>query len=299
MTAARLALGIVSALVLSACQPAPTPPASPDPDASVEAPRSNAAPEPRADLPTEQRSPDLFGSWLVETVATPGAPLRERYWDMALLVGNRQLEILSQCVTIGPFDYGRTDGGGIVVSQPALRPRLSPSDPVPSQCARGLTPAEQAAAPILLAARTVKHDPSGAVTVAGEAGSLVLRRPVGALANPHSQTPPPKTPPLLGAWRLATLGGREVRERIELLLRPTRIEWRSGCVNESRALRSDRNRLLPGEVDPFPVCERGRREGEKAMERLLSGPVEARTSADGRLRMSGSGVTAELVPLTE
>lgn len=291
------ALAIGAALILGACRPAQTPPAAPDPDTSVAA---SPAAEPRADLPTEQRTPDLFGSWLIETVAAPGAAAKDRFWDMILLAGNRQLEVLSQCITIGPFDYGRTVGGGMVVTRPQPRPRppAAPGAPVPAQCARGLSPAEQALAPILFAARTVRHDPDGAVTVAGEAGSIVMRRPSGALANPRGQTPPPSLPPLLGAWRLVALDGSEVRERIELLLRPNHIEWRSGCVNEARVLRSDRDRLLPGEVDPFPVCERGRSEGERVLERLLSGPVAARTAADGSLTLTGSGVSAELAPLT-
>jgi hypothetical protein len=145
----------------------------------------------------------------------------------------------------------------------------------------------------------VERDATGTVTVAGEAGSIVMRRPRGALANPRGNVPAPVTPPLLGTWRLQSLDGNGLRagERIELLLRPNRIEWRSGCVNESRALGSDRDRLLPGEVDPFPVCERGRSEAERAMGRLSSGPITARTAADGRLTLNGSGVTAELEPL--
>jgi hypothetical protein len=87
-------------------------------------------------------------------------------------------------------------------------------------------------------------------------------------------------------------------ERIELLLRPQHIEWRSGCVNEARLLRHDGGRLIPGEVDPFPVCERGRSDAEEAMERLLSAPVAFRIGADGRLSLQGSGVVAELAPLT-
>jgi hypothetical protein len=301
VTAARLAFALCSALIAGACQPSPKSAASPDPDTAVASPRPGApASEPRADLPTEQRTPDLFGSWTIETVAAPGVDLRERYWDMTLFVGNRQLEILSQCVTIGPFDYARTVGGGIVVTpaQPRARPPAAPGVPVLAQCARGHTPQEQALPRILLAARDVTHDGRGTVTLTGKAGSIVMRRPAGALANPRGRTPPPATPPLLGAWRLFSLGGRQIGDRIELLLRPRTVEWRSGCVNEARTLHIDRDSLVPGEVDPFPVCERGRSEAEEALERLLSARVAARTSANGRLTLSGSGVAAEFVPLT-
>lgn len=281
---------------MAACQPAPTPSAVP------EAETPQPPPEPRADLPTEQRSPDLFGAWLIEVAAAPGARQPEGWTEMILLVGNRQLQVQSQCVTVGPFDYGRTEGGGIVVSVPAP-PRRSPESDMlqpPAQCARALSPAEAALAPILLAARTVKPDAAGSVTLAGQAGSLVLRRPTGALANPYGQAPPPALPPLLGSWRVLSLNGDALRpdERVELLLRPNHIEWRSGCVNESRLLRRDGDRLIPGEVDPFPVCERGRSDAEDAMERLLSAAVAARIAADGRLSLQGSGVVAELAPLT-
>ena len=301
MGAARLLLGM--ALIASACGPAQTPPGAQEPETSVAIQRPDAAhPEPRSDLPTEQRTPDLFGTWLIETVAKSGAGPRERYSDMILLVGNRQLEVLSQCVTIGPFDYARTAGGGIVISQPEVRPRPPSAAPAPApvQCARALSPAEQALAPILLAARTVTPGRGGTVALAGQAGTVAMRRPAGALANPRGQAPPPRTPPLLGTWQLVALDGRPLiaDERIELLLRPGRIEWRSGCVNETRTLSRDRDSLILGEVDPFPVCERGRSPAERALETLLSAALKARTSADGRLTLQGSGVIAELAPLT-
>lgn len=296
VTAARIALVIGAALTIGACKPSQEPTAPPN----AETPRP--APEPRADLPDEQRSPDLFGTWLIESVAAPGPRPQDRSWDMILLVGNRQLEVLSQCVTIGPFDYGRTVGGGIRVSAADARPPSPPaaSNPSPIQCARALSLAEQALPPILLAAREVKRGPGGTVTLTGEAGSIVMRRPASALANPRGQMPPPSAPPPLGTWRVLALNSRGVpaNQGMEMLLRPHHIEWRSGCVNEGRALRRDRDLLLPGQVDPFPVCERGRSEAERAMERLLSGTIAARMAPNGRLVLQGSDVTAELAPFT-
>jgi hypothetical protein len=76
------------------------------------------------------------------------------------------------------------------------------------------------------------------------------------------------------------------------------IEWRSGCVNEARTLGVEGERLLPGAVDPFPVCERGRSEAEQAIGRLVAGPIDTVLQRSGRLTLTGSGVTARLVPLT-
>ena len=85
---------------------------------------------------------------------------------------------------------------------------------------------------------------------------------------------------------------------MELLLRPHWLEWRSGCVSEVRELRTKRGLLVPGASDPFPVCERGRSEGELGVERLFAGSVSSRMERNGRLTLQGSGVTAQLEPLT-
>lgn len=217
---------------------------------------------------------------------------------MILLVGSRELEAVSQCIRIGPFEYDRTAGGGIAVRQPAPR-RPAPGSPPIAMCARGLSPNEQALVPILFAARRVERRPDGRVVISGPGGALTMVRPEGALANPWGNAPPPPVPPALGAWRLASIDGRDLgSERIELLLRSHLIEWRSGCVNEARALEREGDRLLPGEIDPYPVCERGRTPAEEALGRLTSGPVTARMSPSGRLGLTGSGVHAEFVPLT-
>lgn len=283
-----LALGC--ALLLIACARPPAPPPPPDsPSGSVDSSQ---------DLPAEQRSPDLFGSWLVEEIAPAGEPPRPEP-IMILLVGSHELEAVSQCIRIGPFQYDRTAGGGIAVRQPPPR-RPTPGSPPIAMCARGLSPNEQALAPILLAARRVERRPDGRIAISGPEGGLTMVRPVGALANPWGNAPPPPVPPALGAWRLASIDGLELAEseRIELLLRSHRIEWRSGCVNQGRALHREGDRLLPGEIDPFAVCERGRTRAEEALGRLTSGPIIARMSPSGRLGLTGSGVDAEFVPLT-
>lgn len=274
-----------------------TPP-EPEPAPPAAAPVTPVA-EPRQDLPEEQRSPDLFGAWLVDGIEAPKPVARDRSWDMVLLVGVRQLELLSQCVTIGPFDYGRTPGGGIAVRQPVAVPRSSASPP-PAQCARALSPAEAAMPAVLLGATDVRRQADGRVLVAGPRGSALLRRPEAALRNPRGQAPPPRVPPLVGAWRFVSVDGRALSpgEEMELLLRPSRLEWRSGCVSDVRELHREGDSLRAGESDMFPVCERGRSEAERAVERLLSDGVAAQTSPDGRLRLQGSGVTAQLVPLT-
>ena len=289
----RLTMAVAS-LAVAGCEASEAPPAPPASDPAIE------PPEPRQDLPDEQRSPDLLGAWIVESVATPGPALQDRSWEMVLLVGVRQLELLSQCVTIGPFDYGRRAGGGIAVGPVTVAPgtgRATP--PPPPQCARALSPAEGALPRLLLAAREVRREEDGTVSLAGPAGTVTLRRPKGALANPRGQAPPPRVPPPLGAWRFVTVDGRTLPpgEGMELLLRPSHIEWRSGCVSEVRELRSEGHLLLPGPSDPFPVCERGRSESERAAERLFGAPVAMRMAADGRLVLRGSGLTAELVPL--
>jgi hypothetical protein len=287
---------LVAAIAGAACKPAeaPAPTGGAEPPASI--------PEPRADLPDEQRSPDLFGAWRIERVSAPGLQPQDRGWDMILLVGNRQVEILSQCVTIGPFDYGRRVGGSIVVTQaaPSPRPPGQAGVPPPAQCARALSPAEQALPPVLFGGGSVTRNPDGSVTIAGPAGSLLLRRPSGALANPRGQAPPPPVPPLLGAWQVVSVNGRRLpdNERAELLLRPHHLEWRSGCVNEGRVLRREANMLLPGQIDPFPVCERGRSDAERGLEELTAAPIAARVTANGRLTLQGRRVMAELAPLT-
>jgi hypothetical protein len=219
---------------------------------------------------------------------------------MVLLVGVRQLQILSQCITIGPFDYGRTTGGGIVVTPATVVPRPRPTNmPAPVQCARALTPDEARIAPLLRSAREVSVR-GGIVSLTGPAGRLIIRRPSGALSNPRGEVPAPQTPPLLGAWRFVAVNGRTVLEgaRMELLLRPHWLEWRSGCVSEVRELRIERGLLVPGASDPFPVCERGRSEAELGLERLFAGRVASRMERNGRLTLQGSGVTAQLEPLT-
>ncbi|MEA1014768.1 hypothetical protein [Sphingosinicella sp. LY1275] len=283
---------IGASLLAAACSPS-----APEPAPQAAAAVTHIA-EPRQDLPEEQRSPDLFGAWLVEAVEAPKPVARDRSWDMVMLVGVRQLELLSQCVTIGPFDYGRTPGGGIAVRQPVAPPRAGRSPP-PVQCARALSPAEAAMPAVLLGATDVQRQADGMVLVAGPRGSALLRRPEGALRNPRGQAPPPRVPPLLGAWRFVSVDGRALPpgEEMELLLRPSRLEWRSGCVSAVRALRRDGDTLRAGESDMFPVCERGRSEAERSAERLFAGSVTPRMAADGRLRLEGSGVTAELVPL--
>lgn len=285
-----------AAALASGCGPSPTPPAQPVPQAS------SVQSEPRLDLPEEQRSTDLFGAWLVESVAAPD-PLRDAAgWDQVLLVGVRQLQILSQCITIGPFAYERTEGGGIAVRLQDVQPLASnvPPAPAPVVCARTLTPAERKLGPLLLAAHNVERQPDGTVLISGPAGSLAVRRPAGPLANPRGEAPAPRLPPLIGAWRFVSIAGRPVvpGQQMELLLRPRAMEWRSGCVSEVRALDYRSERLIPGEQDPFPVCERGRSEAEQAASRLFAGPVTPRMRQDGGLRLEGSGIVAELEPLT-
>jgi hypothetical protein len=286
---------VLAAIAGAACKPAD----APAPTRGAEPPAST--PEPRSDLPDEQRTPDLFGAWRIERLSAPGLQPQGRGEDMVLLVGNRQVEILSQCVTIGPFDYGRRVGGSIIVTQAAPLPRPPSQAGVlpPPQCARALSPAEQVLPPVLFGGGSVTRNADGSVTIAGPGGSLLLRRPSGALANPRGQTPPPPVP-LLGAWQVLSVNGSRLadNERAELLLRPHHLEWRSGCVNEARGLRREANMLLPGGIDPFPVCERGRSDAERGLEELTAGPIAARMAANGRLTLQGRGVTAELAPLT-
>lgn len=127
---------------------------------------------------------------------------------------------------------------------------------------------------------------------------VTLRRPQGALANPRGQAPSPALPPTLGAWRFTSVDGRVLApgQEMELLLRPSHLEWRSGCVGEVRELRREESRLVPGASDPFPVCERGRSEAELAVGRLTEGVIDVRMARDGRVTLFGSGVTAALEP---
>lgn len=290
-----LSVAIGASCSMAGCKPAEAPPAPPASGQAVQ----NA--EPRQDLPDEQRSPDLFGAWVVESVGTPAPAPKDRSWDMILLVGARQLEVLSQCVTIGPFDYGRTGGGGIAVRQVAIPAGPQPGTMPPRvQCARALSPAEAAVSSILPSVVDVERKSGGAVSLTGRAGSITLRRPQGALSNPRGQMPPPRAPLLLGAWRFVSVDGRTLaaNEGMELLLRPWHLEWRSGCVNEIKELRREGDNLVPGAADPFPVCERGRSKAELSAERLFTGTVATRMGQDARLRLEGSGIVAELVPLT-
>lgn len=290
-------LAFASLLILASCDPAGAPPAAPKDEAT---PTARVAPEPRHDLPDEQRWPDLFGAWRVVRIDAPLEVPQDRSWDMILLVGVRQIEALSQCIAIGPFDYGRTSGGGIAVRPIAAPPAPGAEPPLP-QCARSLSPAERALAPVLLAANEVARAPDGTVQLSGSSGTIVMRRPAGALANPRGESPPPRLPPPLGAWTFLSLDGRLVGAggAMELLLRPRHLEWRSGCVSEVKALRRAGGRLLPGAAEPHPVCERGRSDGERVAGRLFAGPVTVMMRADGRLRLTGSGATADLIPLTE
>lgn len=289
----RLTIAIGASVAAAACRPAEGLP-TPFSGSVVQ------AAEPRQDLPEEQRSPDLFGAWLVQSVSTADSAPQDRFWDMVVLVGVRQLEVLSQCITIGPFDYGRTLGGGIGVRQTPVLPRpRATAAPVRVQCARALSPTESAMPSILLAAVDVKREADGSVMLSGRIGSVTLRRPSSALGNPRGQAPPPRVPPLLGAWRFASVNGRTLLpdERMELLLRPGRLEWRSGCVSEVKKLRSEGDKLILGDIDPFPICERGLSEAEQSASRLFIGTVVTRMGQDGRLSVQGSGVTAKLVPL--
>ncbi len=288
------AAAIGTSLSLAACGPTQAPPAPPASDQVVH------TAEPRQDLSEEQRSPDLFGAWLVQTVTTPGPALQDRSWDTVLLVGVRQLEVLSQCITIGPFDYGRTVGGGIAVRQTSVSPHPGvAAAPPPPQCARMRSPAERAIPSILLASSDVKRLGDGAVAISGRAGALTVRRPEGALRNPRGEAPPPRLPPPLGAWRFVRVNGRPLAadQAMELLLRPKHLEWRSGCVSGVKELRQERDKLVSSDSDAFPVCERGRSEAERLAARLFAGTVAFQTDAEGRLRLQGSGVTAELDPL--
>lgn len=290
----RLTIAIGASMAAAACRPAEAPPTP-----SASDPVTQAA-EPRQDVPEEQRSPDLFGAWLVHSVSTTNYAPRDRSWNMIVFVGVDQLEVLSQCITVGPFDYGRTVGGGIVVRQISVspRPRATPT-PALTQCARALSTAESAMPPILLAALDVKREADGSVMLSGQEGKVILRRPPGALGNPRGQAPPPRVPPLLGAWRFLSVNGRTLLpdESIELLLRPRHLEWRSGCVSEVREMRSEGDKLIPGDSDLFPICERGLTEAERSASRLFTDTVATRMGQDGRLRVQGSGVTAELIPL--
>ena len=295
MGAFRIAPLLGAALASVGCERAEAPTPAP----AIAAPGF----EPRQDLPDEVRALDLFGAWTIEAIFSPGEVRWDQGWPQILLAGSRQLEILSQCVRIGPFNYGVMDRGRIAVTIPEATPEQSSIPglrPPPVQCARALSPDEQIASRILLTAKRAVRRPDGAVIIGAEIGSLLLRRPPGALANPRGNAPPPERPPPIGAWRFVQVNGRTLpaAEGMELLLRPSTIEWRSGCVNEARTLRIEGERLLPGDVDPFPVCERGRSEAEEAVARLFSGPIDTRMQRSGRLRLSGSGLTAELVPLT-
>jgi len=294
----KLATALGAALAAAACKPTPVPQPAPVEQAAT------PLIEGREDLPEEQRSPDLFGAWLVERVEAPDPALQDRSWDMILLVGVRQLEVLSQCVTIGPFDYGRTEGGGIAIRQPSTQPsRPRPSGkpaPVIVQCARALSPAEQALPRIFFAATDVERVGQNAISISGPSGALLLRRPSGALRNPRGQSPAPRTPLLLGAWRLVSIDGRAVQpaERVELLLRPRHLEWRSGCVHEVKELQVEGYVLHPGETEPFPVCERGRSEAERSLGKLFKAAVTADMMENGALTLHGSGVAAAFQPLT-
>lgn len=291
----RLTIAICASAAVAACGPAETPPAPPASDLTIQ------VAEPRRDLPEEQRSPDLFGAWLVQSVSTADSVPKDRFWDMVLLVGVRQLEVLSQCVTIGPFDYGRMKSGRrLVAEQRPVSPRREATPtPSPIQCARALSPAESTLPPILLSGVDVKREADGSVTLSSREGRVSLRRPTGALRNPRGEAPVPRVRPLLGAWRFVSVNGRAVPpdEGVELLLRPKHLEWRSGCVSEVRETRIEGDKLIPADVDPFPVCERGLSEAERSVGRIASGPFATRMRQDGRLRVQGSGVTAELVPL--
>lgn len=256
---------------------------------------------PRNDLPGEQRSTEFFGSWLVRILSANGTALQNYASDMILLVGINQLEVISQCVTIGPFEYFRTSTGGIRVEQIEVHPRRGPAaSPAPVQCARALSPAEAAVGPLLLGATEIQARTDGTVLLSGDEGTMILSRPAGTLKNPRGQAPPPPVPPSLGAWRFLTVNGRTLpsNEKMELLLRPGHIEFRSGCVSDVRGLRRDGDHLLPGDVEPIAACERARSPTEALVETLISAPVATRMERDGRLRLHGSGVTAELVPLT-
>lgn len=291
---ARFRLAVAGAsLSLAACgqtQAPPTPPASNQIVHTA---------EPRQDLPEEQGLPDLFGAWLVQTVTTAGPAPQDQSWDIVLFVGVRQLEVLSQCVTIGPFDYGRTAGGGISVRLTSVSPRPGVAATPPPQCARMRSPAERAIPSVLLAASDVKRLGDGTVALSGRAGALIIRRPEGALRNPRGEAPTPRVPPPLGAWRFVQVNGRTLApdQAMELLLRPKHLEWRSGCVNEVKKLRHERDRLVLGDSDAFLVCERGRSEAERLAGPLFAGTVAFQMDAEGRLRLQGSGVTAELEPL--
>jgi hypothetical protein len=295
---ARLALLLGAALASAGCEPRQAPPA-PAPAAA------QPTVEPRQDLPDEVRALDLFGAWSVDAIVAPTNVRWDQGWPMTLLAGSRQVEILSQCVTIGPFDYGVASGGLLTMRMPeapreaANSPTLPPR-PAPVQCARALSPAEQMASRILLRAERGVSGPDDTVILESAVGSLRLRRPPGPLANPRGNVPPPERPPLIGAWRFVQVNGRTLPPggSMELLLRRPIIEWRSGCVNEARTLSVEGDRLLPGPIDPFPVCERGRSQAELAIARLTSGPILTTMQRSGRLTLTGSGITAELVPLT-
>jgi hypothetical protein len=290
-----IAIGAVSAA--AACEPTETVVA---PDRGAD-PHARAQPEQRADLRAEEGSPDLFGAWIVEGVGTSDTQAQAEPWDTVLLVGLNQLEVLSQCVTIGPFDYHRTGGGGIAVRQATGTSRARPANvPTPTMCTRGLTSRERVLGPLLLAAQKVTVAKDGTISLLGPAGTLTARRPAGPLRNPRAYFPAPRLPPLLGAWRFVSVNGRMLpaSQRMELLLRPRYLEWRSGCIHEARQLAATDNRLIPGEIEPLGVCERMETEAEKAVGRMVANPVAIRREQDGRLRLHGSEVTAELEPLT-
>lgn len=291
-------LGIGAALAATACKPDDRV-AAPDRAARASAPGAGIPPA-RADLRTEEGSPDLFGAWIVRQVTNSQPAAQSESWDTILLIGLDQLEVLSQCITIGPFDYDRTVGGGISVRQSPVVPRASPANlPAPVKCARMLSPAEATLGPLLLAAREVRANADGTIAISGPAGTLVAHRPAGALRNPHGNMPPPRLPPLLGAWRFVAIDGRVLppNERMELLLRPNRIEWRSGCIREARERAGGETRLIPGGAIPASVCERMETASESAVGRLIGNPMIARMSQDGKLQLQGSGVTAQLEPL--
>jgi hypothetical protein len=168
------------------------------------------------------------------------------------------------------------------------------------QCARALSPDEQIASRILLTAERALRRPDGSVVIQSQAGSLLLRRPPAALANPRGNVPSARAP--AADRRLALRRGERAHPpaRRSHGAPPAPLDDRVALGLRQRSADARRRGRTPaaGGVDPFPVCERGRSEAEQAIGRLVAGPIDTVLQRSGRLTLTGSGVTARLVPLT-
>ena len=124
-----------------------------------------------------------------------------------------------------------------------------------------------------------------------------MRRPPGGLvANPFGSMPEPGGEVLWGHYRVVDVAGvaPPPDQAIDVALGRLWIEARSGCIPFRWRIVRGPNDWTLREDWPDPVCQRGRNEAERALERTMPSVRRMEWAAPYRLRLVGDSGTVTL-----